>query len=72
MDVGGSGERIITLGAGDEQPSWSPDGRRIVFERFDAASQRPLLAMIPARGGDARPVFTPQGATDPSWAERQE
>jgi TolB protein len=72
MDANGSGERIITLGPSDEQPAWSPDGRRIAFERLDTASQRPLLAMIPARGGDARPVFTPQGATDPFWAEREE
>lgn len=72
MNADGSGERIITLGPADEQPAWSPDGRRIVYQRLDPASQRPLLAMIPARGGDARPVFTPQGATDPSWAERQE
>jgi hypothetical protein len=27
---------------------------------------------VPAAGGEVRSVLTPQGASDPSWAERQE
>lgn len=72
MNANGSDERILTSGPADEQPVWSPDGSRILFERFDMASGRSILATVPVIGGDARTVPTPLGATDPSWAERQE
>lgn len=68
----GSDERILSAGPRDEQPSWSPDSGRILFQREEPATRRALLATVPASGGDARPVPTPQGASDPSWAERQE
>jgi TolB protein len=72
MAVDGSDERIVTRGPNDEEPAWSPDGSRIVFQRQDPATRRTALAMVPAAGGEVRSVLTPQGASDPSWAERQE
>jgi TolB protein len=72
MAVDGSNERIVTTGPNDEEPAWSPDGSRIVFQRQDPATRRTALAMVPAAGGEVRSVLTPQGASDPSWAERQE
>lgn len=72
MNADGSDERIITAGGQDEQPAWSPDGGRILFQRVDQASGRPVLVTIPATGGDAGPIPTPQGASDPSWTGRKE
>lgn len=72
MDANGSNERIVTNGPRDEQPSWSPDGSRILFQRLDHASRRTLLAIVAASGGETRNVPTPQAATDPSWAGRNE
>lgn len=72
MRVNGSEERIVTAGPGDEQPSWSPDARRILFQRIDPVARRAGLATVPASGGEARAVPTPQGATDPAWSRSQE
>lgn len=72
MAAGGADERIVSRGPDDEQPGWSPDGSRIVFQRVDPATRRTQLVSVPANGGDVRPVPTPQGATDPAWAGRQE
>jgi TolB protein len=72
MALNGAEERIITNGPNDEEPSWSPDGSRVLFQRVDPASRRTMLATVPAVGGEVKPVPTPQGGSDPSWAERQE
>jgi len=72
MSVDGSGERIVTNGPNDEEPAWSPDGSRLLFQRVDPGSRRTMLASVPAAGGEVKPVPTPQGGSDPSWAERQE
>ncbi len=68
----GSDERLVTSGPDDGQPSWSPDGSQIVFQREDPMSRRMVIATVPAKGGDVRTVPTPQGASDPAWAERKE
>ncbi|HET9810419.1 MAG TPA: Tol-Pal system beta propeller repeat protein TolB [Sphingomicrobium sp.] len=72
MRANGSQDRIVTNGPRDEQPSWSPDGARILFQHFDQPTKRPRLSIVPAEGGTARQLPTPQGASDPAWAERQE
>ena len=36
MDIDGSNERMITTGHLVENPSWSNDGKRILFYKFDA------------------------------------
>ncbi len=72
MATNGADERIITGGPNDEQPTWSPGGSRILFQRQDPGNRRMGLASAPADGGEARQILTPQEATDPSWAERQE
>ena len=36
MDIDGSNERMITTGHKVENPSWSNDGKRILFYKFDA------------------------------------
>jgi TolB protein len=72
MATNGADERIITTGPNDEQPSWSPAGSSIVFQRQDPATRRITISAVPAVGGEVRIVPTPQGASDPSWSERQE
>jgi TolB protein len=72
MNTNGSGERIVTAGPNDEEPTWSPDGSRILFQRIDPGSRRTMLATVPAVGGEVKPVPTPQSGSDPSWAERKE
>lgn len=72
MAVNGAGERIITTGPNDAEPAWSPDGSQVLFQRIDPTSRRTMLAIVPAAGGDVKPVPTPQSGSDPNWAERQE
>ena len=72
MAINGAGERIVTGGPNDEQPTWSPGGSRILFQRQNPGNRRMSLASVPAEGGEARQLVTPQEATDPSWAARQE
>ena len=72
MNANGSEERIVTQGPDDEQPSWSPDGRRVLFQRMDPIARRTALAIVPAAGGEVRPLPTPQAATDPAWSARKE
>ncbi len=72
MSADGTDEHLVSRGPIDGQPAWSPDGSHILYQRLDPASQRTLLATVPAEGGEVKPVATPQGGSDPSWAERQE
>ncbi len=47
-------------------PAWSPDGKRIVFA---AAKQRWEIFVVPAEGGDPRPLSaTDQTDAEPSWS----
>ena len=72
MSDSGSDERLVSSGPEDEQPVWSPDGSRILYQHADAATRRTLLSSVPVGGGEPRTVPTPQSASDPGWALRQE
>lgn len=72
MGADGSGEKLVTAGPDDERPAWSPDGSLVLFQHADSATRRNQLETVPAGGGEARTLPTPQGASDPSWQERQE
>jgi hypothetical protein len=56
----GARVRSVTTGAGDSQPSWSPDGKRIVFTRGRA------LYVVPAAGGPARKIAA---GIQPVWVK---
>lgn len=64
--------RQLTSGPQDTSPSWSPDGKWLLFTRAsekDGKKQPPQLSLLPMAGGDAF-VFTdlPKGAGDPKWS----
>jgi Tol biopolymer transport system component len=64
MQADGTGARRLTTTAkSDDHPSWSEDGKRIVFGREGA------LFVVPAGGGAARRVGRGFGnAADPAWS----
>ncbi|NKQ58678.1 S9 family peptidase [Amycolatopsis sp. K13G38] len=58
-----------THGERDLAPAISPDGRWIAFLRSAGAQAKPQLYVMPADGGDARPLTDlPLGAGEPVWA----
>ena len=65
----GSGERILTEGYHNEGPSWSPNGRVILFFRDGQGENGgPKLYSIDLTGYNERQLPTPSFASDPSWS----
>ena len=55
----GAERQITHLPGGAFNPEWSPDGSRIVFERWAVRARRPdQLYTVNADGGDPRPLAT--------------
>jgi Tol biopolymer transport system component len=52
----------------DMNPSWSPNGRQIVFQRDFANRLLPQLLIVPARGG--RETNLGVAGVDPTWGRR--
>jgi len=69
MRVDGSRENLLTASFIDEAPTWSPNGRVIMFFRESAgASGAPQLYSIDLTGRNLRRVDTPGFASDPNWS----
>ena len=66
----GSGERILTEGYHNEGPTWSPNGRIIMFFREDRGAGGPQLFTIDLTGYNQYQVATPGFASDPAWSPR--
>ncbi|WP_427450119.1 Tol-Pal system beta propeller repeat protein TolB [Litorimonas sp. WD9-15] len=69
MDVDGKNERILTNSYLDESPTWSPNGRVIIFSRAkqDRAGTTEIWS-VDLTGQNLRKVETPGMASDPAWS----
>ncbi|MGQ0558952.1 MAG: Tol-Pal system beta propeller repeat protein TolB [Sphingosinicella sp.] len=63
MAPDGSGERILSNGPLDEGPTWSPNGRVVMFFRNEGQ-----LWSVDITGMALRRVPTPLGGSDPAWS----
>lgn len=74
MRPDGGGERILAKGYLVESPTWSPNGRVIMFFRqdgpnsADGRTSEPRLVSIDLTGYNERQIITPIGASDPAWS----
>lgn len=69
MDVDGRNERILTESYLDESPTWSPNGRVIIFSReYRGVEGRNEVWSIDLTGQNLRRVETPGMASDPAWS----
>lgn len=69
----GSGERLLTESFLDEGPTWSPNGRVIMFyrqtpTRRDGTGGSAALWSVDLTGRNLRRVRTPGDASDPAWS----
>jgi TolB protein len=66
MKPDGSGERILTSGYHNEGPTFSPNGRVVMFFRDVGAG--PSLFTVDISGRNEQKVPTPGFASDPAWS----
>ena len=72
MRTDGSEERLLTASFLDEGPTWSPNGRVIMFFReTQGAAGAPSLYSVDISGRNLRQVPTVTFASDPSWGPLQ-
>lgn len=69
MRPDGTGERTLSESWLDEGPTWSPNGRVIMFFRQEP-SGRTSLYSVDITGYNLRRVPTPTDASDPAWSPR--
>ena len=73
MRTDGTGERLLTENFYQEAPSWSPNGRVLIFYRETKTDDKgegfsAKLWSIDLTGYNERMVKTPTDASDPSWS----
>lgn len=69
MDVDGKNERMLTESYLDESPTWSPNGRVILFSRaIRSARGGSEVWSVDLTGQNLRRVETPGQASDPAWS----
>lgn len=69
MRVDGSQERILTASFLDEAPTWSPNGRALMFFREPAgANGAPQIYSVDITGRNLHQIPTPSFASDPAWS----
>lgn len=72
MHPDGRGERLLTNAYQDEGPTWSPNGRVLMYFRTtrfqNGAGGKPSLWSVDLTGFNERQVATPFDASDPAWS----
>ncbi|MCP5075091.1 MAG: Tol-Pal system protein TolB [Rhodobacteraceae bacterium] len=69
MRIDGSQEKLLAGSFLDEGPTWSPNGRVIMFFRETAgANGAPSLYSVDVTGQNLRQIKTPTFASDPAWS----
>lgn len=68
MKPDGSGEHILTSSYMVEGPSFSPNGRAIIFQREGAPGEVPSLWTIDVSGANLRKLATLGSGSDPTWS----
>lgn len=72
MRPDGSGERLLTESYLDEGPTWSPNGRVLLFSRKERDTRTRLgksrLYSIDLTGYNEKEIPTPSDAIDPAWS----
>lgn len=72
MRTDGSEERLLTASFLDEGPTWSPNGRVLMFMReTQGAAGTSSLYSVDISGRNLQPVAINGGASDPSWGPLQ-
>lgn len=72
MRTDGSEERLLTASFLDEGPTWSPNGRVLMFMReTQGAGGTSSLYSVDISGRNLKPVPVSGGASDPSWGPLQ-
>lgn len=64
----GTGERLIAQGYLVESPTWSPNGRYIMYSREGSIRDKSQIDMIDLTGRNRRKIPTPKGAASGSWS----
>ncbi len=68
MSPSGAGEKLLTEAWGDEGPSWSPNGRVLMFYRgAQGRSGKADVWSVDLTGSNARRIPTPLDGSDPAW-----
>lgn len=73
MRPDGSGERLLARGFLVESPTWSPNGRVLMFFKQDKSDDKgrgrnSRLYSIDLTGHNEREIITPVEASDPAWS----
>ncbi|MSO72344.1 MAG: Tol-Pal system protein TolB [Rhodospirillaceae bacterium] len=68
MKPDGSGERTLAQGFLVEAPTWSPNGRVLMYFAQGPNGGRTRLFSIDLTGYNQREIITPQDASDPAWS----
>lgn len=70
MYTDGSGERLLTKAFNLESPSWSPNGRRLIYYKQELIgnTDETRVYSIDITGYNERELYTPTEASDPSWS----